>query len=530
MQDRTPDQLASLLSERTSWPTESGSLDYVQTHISHVFLARERVFKLRKAVRLPFLDFGSRDARNADCVNEVELNRRLAPSVYLGIAPVIERAGSVQIGPVGQTLTDPKFEHVVVMRRLAADRDALSLLDKHLLGAREVESIALTLARFHASQDLGRPAPWSSVAWLERISAPILDCLASLAESRVVPGVRIKDLEARVREQLVSLRPRLEERRLEGRAVDGHGDLHLDHVWFEDARAQPLMIDCLEFNEDLRKIDRASEVAFLAMDFRYRGRSDLAEWLLATYARQTDDYGLFSVVDLYSAYRALVRAKVAALAVLQQSIPESQRSKARSSVDRHLTLAEDLLEPGRSGGLVVLCGTVGSGKSSVANHLAQTERGIPVASDRVRKALAGVDVTAHSPAATDEGLYRPEQTERVYQALLERAAPIIDGGRVAILDASFSKRAQRDAVRNWAAQRALPVRLVEVRCDSGEARARLRERARLGTDASDAGPEFLPISEARFESPTEWPESDRETVWTHEDGWKERITPGRRNP
>jgi aminoglycoside phosphotransferase family enzyme/predicted kinase len=489
-----------------------------------VFLVGERVFKLRKAIRLPFLDFGTLEARNADCLHEIELNRRLAPSVYLGIATVMSDEASVRIGPLRQSIIDPGREHVVVMRRLDADRDALSLLEKNLFGSPEVEAIARLLARFHASHGLGRPAPWSPEDWLERTADPILASLVSLADSDVVPRARIDQLEARVRAWVASLRPRLEERRLEGRAVDGHGDLHLDHVWFEKDRPDPLLIDCLEFNADLRKIDCASELAFLAMDLRYRDRPDLAEWLLASYARETDDYGLFPVVNLYSAYRALVRAKVAALAAFQQSIPEPQRKQARESVERHLALAETLLEATSSQTVVVLCGTVGSGKSTVAQYLAQTGSGIPVASDRVRKSLVGIAVTEHSAAATDEGLYDPAQTERVYEAMLERATSILESGRTAILDASFTKRTQRDAVRNWAQQRGLTVRLLEVRCDTDNARKRLQKRAREGTDPSDAGPDFLPISEARFESPLEWPAIDRQVVHTNREGWEERIS------
>jgi aminoglycoside phosphotransferase family enzyme/predicted kinase len=523
MQSTTPDQLANLLSSQSAWPGGPGPAEHIQTHISHVFLTGERVFKLRKAVSLPFLDFGTREARNADCVHELELNRRLAPSVYLGIAPLVEHEDSVQVGPVQQSLVDPDLEHVVVMRRLSPGNDALSLLERNRLGSSEVEAIAELLGRFHNKQGLGRPSPWGPEEWLERTSAPIFASLTSLAESDVVPRTRIDELTSRIREELAALAPYLEERRIEGRAVDGHGDLHLDHAWFEEGEREPLLIDCLEFNEALRKVDRASEIAFLAMDLRYREQADLAECFLARYARDTDDYGLFSVVDLFSAYRALVRAKVAALAALQQSIAEPQRAQARSSVDRHLSLTESLLEPSPPRGLIVLCGTVGSGKSSVALQLARTGGGIPIASDRVRKALAGVAPTTHSAAAPDEGLYDPKRTEHVYQALLARALPIIESGRTAILDASFATKAQREIVRSWAADRGLPARLIEVRCDSSEALNRLRERERVGIDPSDAGPDFLSISEARFEPPLEWPEADRRVIWTNREDWKRQI-------
>jgi len=517
------DDLAQGLSESEVWPASSNDVDWIQTHISHVFLAGDRVFKLRKAVRLPFLDFSTCVDRNADCLREVQLNRRLAPTVYLGVARVVETREGVAIGSIQESIKDATAEHVVVMRRLSSDRDALSMLEKGLLGPEHLDTVGDLLGRFHAAQRLGSPAPWSAHDWLVRIEEPVMACFDALAEGDPELRERVESLRRVASASILSLRPKFEARRLAGCAVDGHGDLHLDHIWFEDDRDTPRLIDCIEFNEDLRHIDRASEVAFLAMDLRYRGRRDLAEGFLSHYGSITDDYGLFGVVDFFAAYRALVRAKVASLAAVQPSIAAAQRRGAHSSVERHLELAENLLQPPEEAGLILMCGTVGSGKSSVARQLARKGDGVPILSDRVRKGLAGpsdkVDREATSEsdasrAGVDQGLYAPERRERVYQALLERAVPVLDGGRWAILDASFARRVDRDAARQWAVERGVPARLIEVQCDARVARERLAARASAGDDPSDAGPDFLSISQSRFEPPDEWPESDRETVWT----------------
>jgi len=518
----SPDALARGLAEPSAWPTDAPAPEWIQTHISHVLLVGDRVYKLRKAVRLPFVDFGSRAARNADCLREVALNRRLAPSVYLGVAPVETEGDAVRVGPVGEDAA-PDAEHVVVMRRLPEGRDALSLLEAGRIGADELEAVAGRLARFHAEHGLGVPAPWSAEAWRERTAEPVRACVDALGESGLVRAARVEALARRVRERLDTLAPRLEARRREGRAVEGHGDVHLDHVWLEAGEPEPLVIDCVEFDAELRRIDVASEVAFLAMDLRYRGHAELAEAFLAAYAQEADDYGLFGVVDFHAAYRALVRAKVAAFAVDQESIGPRQREAARASVERHLALAESLLEPGGPGAVVVLCGTVGSGKSTVARELRRAGDGVPIASDRVRKRLAGLDPSASADAPPDEGLYTPERTEQVYRALLERAAPVMDAGRTAVLDASFTRRAARDAARAWAAEHGVPIRLVEARCRRETAETRLAARARAGHDPSDAGPDFLATSLARFEPPDEWPEATRTVVWTDAPDWRDAL-------
>lgn len=507
------DEIALALSKSSVWTIPSIDVDWIQTHISHVFLVGDRVFKLRKAVQLPFLDFSTRADRNADCLREIELNRRLAPTVYLGVAPVILRGADASIGPIGESIRDDA-EHVVVMRRLPSGRDALSMLKAGRLTPEHLARVANLLTRFHASRGLGSPAPWSPKAWQDRIREPVVACLETLSGSNPDLKDRVESLWKRTTEVSNSLRSNFSARRVEGRAVDGHGDLHLDHIWFEEEDEKPIIIDCIEFNEELRTIDRASDVAFLTMDLRYRGRPDLAEYFLHAYASLSDDYGLFGVVDFYSAYRALVRAKVAALAALQSSITPTQRKDASSSVERHLELAESLLKPSQDASLIVLCGTVGSGKSSVARDLARTGRGIAISSDRVRKALAGISATTRPEAEVNGGIYGPEETERVYRALLERAGSVLDGGRTTILDASYSTRAHRDVVRQWASDRGIAVRLIEVCCEPEEAKRRLSERKRKDADPSDAGPDFLPISRARYEPPDEWPKGDRETIWS----------------
>jgi predicted kinase len=280
-------------------------------------------------------------------------------------------------------------------------------------------------------------------------------------------------------------------------------------------------IDCIEFDDALRRIDAAAEVAFLAMDLAYRGRGDLAEGFLRAYARESDDFDLYSVVDYHVAYRALVRAKVAGLAAADLGIDPDQRSGAAGSVSRHLLLADRVLRKPAKGRVVVLCGSVGSGKSTAAAALAEATGGVVVASDRTRKRLAGLEPTDRGGA--QEGLYEAAQSDLVYRALLERAAPVLDSGRTVILDGAFSAAARRQGVWGWARRHAAPVCLVEVRCSEGEARSRLKRREAENRDPSDAGPDLLDWSRETFEPPDEWPSALRTELETDSEGWQQGI-------
>jgi uncharacterized protein len=503
----------------------AAGVEWIQTHLSHVYRTADRVYKFRKPVDLGFVRFLSRAERNADCQREVALNRRLAPDVYLGVAPLCRPTAHPRIGPISTRPADSTQEHCVVMRRLPDGHDALSLLEAGQLTADRLDAFAALLARFHATHGLGAPAPFSREEWLARCTCPAEENL------RIFEGAGGRDLAPR--EDLERTRERLrvfaadhtdrfERRRVEGRAVDAHGDLHLQHIWYEREGAEPIAIDCLEFSEALRHIDAASEVAFLAMDLAYRGASILAERFLRSYARERDDFDLYSVVDYFISYRAGVRAKVAALAASDLSIDPAQRTRAAESARRHLAQAAHSLDP-RSPALVLVGGTVGTGKSTVAAELADLLCGVVVASDRVRKHLLGVPSTARLDGAWRAGAYSAGQTRRTYSAMLERARPVLESGRVAVLDATFGRAAHREAALRVAKELGVAATFVEVCCAADVARARLASRTAAGTDASDAGPEHHAASARAFASLAKWPADRRARIETDREDWKSSL-------
>jgi aminoglycoside phosphotransferase family enzyme/predicted kinase len=519
------------LAAPSAYPDDASAalgVEPLQTHLSHLFLTAQRVYKFRKAVDLGFVRFVSRDERNRDCLREVELNRRLAPDVYLGVAPL--RHGPVRVGPLAETLArEPdgrgEAEHCVVMRRLPSGRDALALLGKGRLSGDQIERAAAFVARFHDRCGLGAPAPFGADEWRRRCVAPAQDNLALLARAPAerVPREMLARLETGIRAFAERHADRFERRRLAGRAVDGHGDLHLQHLWFERDDADPIAIDCLEFSDSLRRIDAAAEVAFPAMDLRYRGAAPLAERFLRVYARDRDDFDLYAVVDFFASYRAAVRAKVAQVAAADDGIDPEQRARAAESTRRHLDLAAELLAARAGGALVLVGGIVGTGKSTAAAELADAAGAVVIASDRVRKRLAGLAPTERSGDRLDEGIYDSAHSERVYAGLLERAAPVLGSGRIALLDATWSRAADRERARCFARDRGVAVFFIETRCAASVARDRLARRTREGADPSDAGPEFHARSAARFEPPEEWPAAEHRIVETDRADWREQL-------
>jgi len=509
-------------------PSAALGVEQVQTHLSHVYLTGGRVYKFRKAVDLGFVRFTSRDERNADCLREVALNRRLAPDVYLGVAPLLR--APVRIGAVAENLvhapgSGENAEHCVVMRRLPSGRDALTLLDRGELSGAQIERAAAFVARFHDRHELGTPAPFTAEEWRQSCVDPVQDNLRLLAAAPA--GLFARDALAGLEAGTLAFAEhhagRFERRRLAGRAVDGHGDLHLQHLWYERDDAEPIAIDCLEFSEALRRIDAAAEIAFPAMDLRYRGAAAQAERFLRVYARERDDFDLYAVVDYFASYRAAVRAKVASIAAMDAAIDPAQRARASESARRHLELAVQMLAARGTGALGLVGGIVGTGKSTAAAELADVAGVVVIASDRVRKRLAGLVPTARSGDRVDEGLYDPALGERVYAGLLERAAPVLDSGRVALLDATWSRAADRERARRFARERGARAIFIETRCAASVARERLARREAQAADPSDAGPGFHARSAARFEPPEEWPAAGLRVVQTDRHDWRAAL-------
>lgn len=451
-----------------------------ETHSGVVFFVGDRAYKLKKPVRFGFLDFSTREARQAICHREVALNRRLAPDVYLGVADVN--------GPDGEPL-----DHLVVMRRLPEDRRLSALVSAGAPVRDELRRLARLLAAFHAradtSPEIAAAASRDAVGarWeanrveMERLAGPVLD--RDSAE-RVA---------ALARRYLAGRAPLFAARASDGRARDGHGDLLADDIFCLDDG--PRVLDCLEFDDRLRWDDVLADVAFLAMDLERLGRPDLASRFLEDYREFAADTWPASLAHHHIAYRAHVRAKVACLRWEQGD--EGSADDARQL----LAMARLHLERGRVR-LVVVGGLPGTGKSTVATAVADALGAVVLRSDEIRKQLAGLDPTAPAPAPVGEGIYTRASTAATYTTLLERARECLERGEAVVLDASWTDPAYRDTARRLAVE--ADADLDELQCVLPQELAdqRIAARSARGGDPSDATAE---VAHALAATEVKWP-------------------------
>jgi aminoglycoside phosphotransferase family enzyme/predicted kinase len=476
------------------------SVSLIETHISWVFVLDRDVLKVKRPVDLGFLDFRSCEQRRLACEEEVRLNARLAPGVYRGVVPVtLELDGRCVVGGLGLVV-----DWAVHMERMSDARRADHLLGEGQLTPRRIDAIAATIAEFHrdARSDaevtrLGDPAAIArNVEENFDQTRSSLGRYLSPQESEEIVRWQTRF----VRDERERFMKRIAQRRI----VEGHGDLRLEHVYLEES-GTIRVLDCIEFNERFRYADACADIAFLSMDLARAGRVDLAERLLAAYAREADDYELYSVVDFYESYRAFVRGKIAAMLENDGGVEPAARERAAKEARRYFLLALSRGRPSLVNPIVIAVGgVIASGKSAVANRLSG-ELGAPVIeADRTRKAMLGVPPLRRLEGPAWSGAYDEPISDQVYAELLRRAAIVVESRRPVILDASFRSAALRRAARDLAASRGVPFRLIECRATPEVCRERLVAREREPS-VSDGRLAIFDAFCARFEPIVELP-------------------------
>lgn len=475
-----------------------------ETHISWVFLGAQRVYKVKKPVSLGFLDFSTVERRRQACQAEIDLNRRLAPDVYLGLRPIHrDPQGTHRLDACG-----PVVEWAVEMVRLPDDASAEALLGREGLGVDEVARIAQSLAAFHAGcRSDAETARYGTPALIEH---NVRENFEQVGVPAYLSDTRLQAIAAYQLGVLAEQEHVFAQRAAAGRVRDGHGDLRLEHVYFVQDKLQ--IIDCIEFNDRFRYADVCADLAFLCMDLAFHERPDLAELLLALYAAEAQDFGLYSLVDFYMSYRAYVRAKVTHM-LLQSPQPSEVAERLQQTARKYFLLAEAAgRAPLRQPRLVVVFGKIAAGKSTLARLLGQQLPAPVLSSDRTRKELAGVEPEQSLSSAPFVGAYDESHTERVYATLVERARTVLKAQRPVIVDATCSRREQRARFRELAAALQVPLLMVECEIPEALCRRRLAERAK-GPSESDADEGLLERFTKAYEVPAELDEDQ----WMHVD-------------
>lgn len=495
MTDQTR-RVLDFLSDAASYAHRPERVTMMQTHASWVFIAPPLVCKIKKPVNLGFLDFSTLELRRANCEREVALNRRLAEDVYLGVESIRERNGGLGFGGGGEVV-----EWCVMMRELDPRWFLSHLLREGAAGTAEMDRIAERLRRFHAEQP--PLAQEEAATAIERLR------LATDGNFQVAKDWIGRSLSQASHDAVTHYTNAFHERQrglLESRIRGGwirdcHGDLHAEHIHLAPDAVR--IYDCIEFNTRFRHIDIANDIAFLAMDLDSNDRPDLADHVVERFAALMNDRGMKPLMDFYKCYRACVRGKVESLHSAAETAGEAERAESLAKARHYFQLALRYAVAGSDTCAFVFMGRVASGKSALATAFG-AELGWPVlSSDPIRKGMAGVPANRRGDAAQLERLYSPEMTGRTYGALFDGALQCTRSRRGVILDATFSRRSQRDALGGLARENGFRLVWIEAVVSDDVARRRLRGRESDPAVVSDARLEDFEALSGAYEPPVE---------------------------
>ena len=454
----------------------------VQTHISWVLLTGIYAYKIKKPVDFGFLDFSTLEKRRFFCEEELRLNRRLTPNLYVAVVPITGEPAHPRLGGMGRA-----FEYAVKMKQFDEADSGDRMASDGRLRPQHIDSLAETLATFHAQaarsnaeDHHGLPEAIQKAAE-ENFSQ--IHASPATAEDRT----RLDALLAWTQAEYERLRQRLWARKQAGFVRECHGDLHLGNLVLIDGRLVPF--DCIEFSENLRWIDVISEMAFIVMDLEVKGHRPLAFRLLNRYLEITGDYAGLDLLDYYRVYRALVRAKIASL-TRAQSGKDGERDILVQRYRSYVHYAEEAGRRGRPR-LIITHGFSGSGKSYLAAQLAEILPAIRLRSDIERKRLADFAESAAIGSELGGGIYTAEMTRLTYEHLLETARNLLATGLSVIVDATFLDRAHRQAQRLLAEELGAGFVILSAQAPVEVLRQRVQTRRAMGTDPSEANLDVL---------------------------------------
>lgn len=471
-----------------------------ETHISWVLLTGAYAYKIKKPLRLSFLDYSTLAQRRACCESEVTLNRRYAPELYLGVSAIGGTPEQPRVDAGG-----PALEYAVRMAQFDPAEELHLLLAEARVTRDEITALGEYVARFHATA--GRADPEGAYGIPEDVHRVTLDNFADLQRLPGSTGRQrvLAALESRLNDSFGRCHGLVAARRAQGWVRECHGDLHCRNVVRWRDRLTPF--DGIEFDPALRFVDVASDLAFLTMDLATHGRTDLRHAALQAWVESLGDFAGLPLLPYFEAYRALVRAKVSALRSLQAGSRTADRESALDSVATYLEIAAKCLRR-PAPRLILTCGYSGSGKSWLARELAVRLEALHLRSDVERKRLAGLRPLADSRSPPDSGIYTLEFNERTYARLADCARSALLAAESVIVDAAFLRRGERTNLVHVAMELGVPAAILHCTAPEQVLRERVERRAREGGDPSEAGLAVLARQPGYWEAfdETEWPQ------------------------
>ncbi len=463
---------------------------FLQTHISSVFLTGGVVYKLKKPVNFGFLDFSTVELRELNCRAEVELNRRLAPSVYIDAVPITFDGNRVALNGDGEVV-----DWVVVMRELDGALLGTSVLERGELSEAHMDALVEVLVPFYATAATG-----GGVDDFGAIESVRFNTDENFSQTEAYVGKLIsRDRFEHIRDwtnAFYETHADLFDRRIgEGRIRESHGDLHLRNIFFEE---RPVIFDCIEFNERFRCGDIAVDIAFLAMDLDFNRRENLAKYFIDRYVEASGDADLLEVLDFYKCYRAYVRGKIACFTSTDPALDATAQRGQRNLARRYFGLAYEYAGGSRRPSLVVLYGLMGTGKTSVSRYLREKYGWHVLSTDAVRKQIAGVGENTRVYVPYNQGLYSPEMNARTYAEVCNRAENLLHGGFPVVVDGAFKRQSEREPVIEAARRTQARLVFLQTVCGGDEQRQRLEGRQRHDT-RSDGRVELMEQQRVDFE-------------------------------
>ena len=497
----TEEKLISFLRDRRSYPEHPRSVRFVQTHASYVFITDRYVYKVKKAVNLGFLDFSTLEKRRHFCQRELVLNRRLSSHVHLGVLPIFLSEGKLTFANGGAVV-----EYAIKMRRLDPRYFVPSLLRIKKVGRAQVNRIVSALKNFYEAQSpTAAITRWGGIRKLKiSTNENFRQTEKFIGSSISRPAFEaVRHFTAKFYRANASLFAR---RMREHRIRDCHGDLRLEHIHLGPRHLS--IYDCIEFNDRLRYLDWANDLAFLAMDFDYQGRPDLADYFVRQMAIALGDEDLLAVINFYKCYRAYVRGKVETIQSLDAPVVAAKKDSLRKA-SNYFELALRYAVAGSEPMVIVVMGRIASGKSTLARMLGRELDWEVFSSDVLRKTLAGAPLYRRMiNAGEKQQLYADKMTKRTYQALLANAQREVRKQHCVILDATYSRRLHRDHLRDKLQRAGIRFCFVEARASDKTIRQRLKARTNKDDQVSDARIEDFQMLSESYESPKELPAAE----------------------